>query len=408
MDTSPLRIAFLAALFALSVLVNGCGGAAGGTTAAAAPAPAVASSPAPHAVAVHVTERASHLDNPWGMAFLPDGRMLVTERGGTLKLLQPSGAVLGTVSGVPAVAFEGQGGLLDVTIDPGYQQNHRIYLSYSERDARDATLMGTAVARAVLDPQTRSLASLTVIYRQTPKVASNLQFGSRLVFDRTGNLFVTLGDHFVNRQNAQDLTRGDGKVARITTDGAPAPGNPVWRQPGAQPHLYSFGHRNPQGAALNPATGELWISEHGARGGDEINRIQPGRNYGWPITSFSQEYGTHTPVAPTSLPDTEPPAWVWVEIDGSAWPGDGAAKSSIAPCGMTFYNSDAVPQWKGNLFVGALAGTALWRLTLDGNTITRQERLLSERHERMRDVVQGPDGALYLLTDDGKMLRYGA
>jgi len=218
---------------------------------------------------------------------------------------------------------------------------------------------------------------------------------------------VTMGDRQSDSQRgfAQDLSRGNGKVARITTDGAPAPGNPAWTQAGAQAAFWSYGHRNPQGAALHPATGELWTSEHGAQGGDEVNRTLAGRNYGWPLASRSQEYGTTTPVGPNSLPGMEDAAWYWEKSDGSAWTG--GSKSSVAPAGMTFYNGTAMPQWQGNLFVTSLAGTALWRLTLNGNAVTAQERLLASRGERLRDVKQGPDGALYLLTDDGKLLRYG-
>ena len=205
---------------------------------------------------------------------------------------------------------EGQGGLLDVALDPAFASNRRIYLSYAERDPANPALNGTAVARAELDVATLSLSSVTVIYRQRPKVASSAHFGSRLVFDRTGALFVTMGERLLSSERgfAQDLTRGHGKIVRITTDGAPAPGNPVWTVAGAQPEIFSFGHRNPQGAALHPDTGELWSSEHGAQGGDEVNRVLAGRNYGWPLASFSQEYGTTTPVGPTTLPGTEPPA----------------------------------------------------------------------------------------------------
>ena len=355
-------------------------------------------------MAVQVTVRSSGLSAPWGLAFLPDGRILVTERAGTLKLLAADGTLLGTIGGVPAVVFEGQGGLLDVVLDPAFAGNRRIYLSFSERDSTDPARNGTAVARAELDAATRSLRNGVVIYRQLPKAASLAHFGSRLVFDRSGNLFVTMGERF-QRQFAQDLASGHGKVARITTDGSPAPGNPAWTQAGAQPHFWSFGHRNPQGAALHPETGDLWISEHGEQGGDEINRPQAGRNYGWPLATRSQFYETLTPAGAESLPGMEDPLWVWLMRDGSEWTG--GAKSSIAPAGITFYASDAVPQWKGNLFVTALAGMALWRLTLEGNTVTAQERLLAGRNQRMRDVEQGPDGALYILTDDGNLLRYG-
>ncbi|HWP12283.1 MAG TPA: PQQ-dependent sugar dehydrogenase [Ramlibacter sp.] len=357
-----------------------------------------------------MTELAVGLSHPWSLAFLPDGRMLVTERPGRLRVLSGAGQLLGDVSGVPPVYAQDQGGLLDVVLDPGFAANRRIYFSYAERDSIDTALNGTAVARAVLDADARTLSAVTVIYRQRPKVASSAHFGSRLVFDRSGQLFVTLGERATNEERvfAQDLSRGNGKVVRITTDGAPAPGNPAWPQPGAQPEIWSLGHRNPQGAALHPETGELWISEHGPQGGDEINRTLPGRNYGWPLVSRGQEYGTTQPAGASSLPGMEDPAWVWETIDGRPW--DGGAKSSVAPAGMAFYNASAVPQWRGSVFVAALAGQAVWRLTLDGNTVTGQERLLASRGERMRDVRQGPDGALYLLVDhpsNGKLLRWG-
>jgi aldose sugar dehydrogenase len=399
-----------ALLVGLFVALQACGGGGGGSTTATLDTPAAPAAPGTPVAAsgVAVSEMTSLLANPWGLAFLPDGRMLVTERAGTLKLLSAGGVIEGNISGVPAVVAEVQGGLLDVVLDPAFATNRRIYLSFAERDPANPAVNGTAVARAVLDVATLSLSSVTVIYRQQPKVASVWHFGSRLVFDRTGALFVTMGERLLDSERgfAQDLTRGHGKIVRITTDGAPAPGNPVWTVSGAQPEIFSFGHRNPQGAALHPDTGELWSSEHGAQGGDEINRVLAGRNYGWPRSSFSQEYNTTTPVGPTTLPGMEPPLWVWETVTGDPYSGSGF-KSSIAPAGIAFYTGTAVPQWRGNLFVTALAGAALWRLTLSGNTVIAQERLLASRGERLRDVKQGADGALYLLTDNGKLLRYG-
>jgi aldose sugar dehydrogenase len=405
----PLRVLFAAVGLTCALAVPGCGG--GGDSSGSGGDGAVDLAPSPSGpVLVSVSELTVGLSHPWSLAFLPDGRLLVTERPGRMRLLSPTGQVLGEASGVPPVYTDNQGGLMDVALDPGFTANRRIYFSYSERDGTDAVLSGTAVARAVLNLESRSLADVTVIYRQRPKVASSAHFGSRLVFDRSGHLMVTLGERFAGDQRvfAQDLSRGHGKVVRITTDGAPAPGNPVWLQPGAQPEIWSLGHRNPQGAALHPDTGELWISEHGPQGGDEINRALPGRNYGWPLVSRGQEYGTTQPVGVASLPGMEDPVWVWETSDGRPW--SGGAKSSIAPAGIAFYSGSAVTQWRGSLFVAALAGQAVWRLTLDGNTITGQERLLASRGERMRDVRQGPDGALYLLVDhpsDGKVLRWG-
>ncbi|MBO9649972.1 MAG: PQQ-dependent sugar dehydrogenase [Variovorax sp.] len=420
--------AFAAALFLLSA----CGGGGGGGNVALlssgvspTPAATTGNSPAgtaaqpgstatpPAAMTLKVVEVATGLDTPWSLAFLPDGRMLITQRGGQIRLRNADGTSANSgadqLSGVPAVAAVGQGGLLDVAIDPDFATNRRIYFSFSESDSTSPNLNGTAVARAELDTADMSLRNLTIIYRQSPKVESSAHFGSRLVFDRNGYLFVTLGERQLDTQRgfAQDLARGNGKVVRITTDGAPAAGNPFLGATGAQPHIWSYGHRNPQGAALHPTTGELWISEHGPQGGDEVNLVLPGRNYGWPIISYGQEYGTLTQVGEgTAKAGMEQPVTYWVKIDGSDWT-PGTAKSSIAPSGMTFYTGDALPEWKGNLFIGALAGTALWRLVLDGNTVSSRERLLADRNERIRDVRQGPDGWIYLLTDsaDGKLLR---
>jgi aldose sugar dehydrogenase len=373
-------------------------------------APAKAQSPMlTSTFALQTTELNTSLQSPWGLAFLPDGRMLVTEKGGALKLLAANGATLGTVSGVPAVNSAGQGGLLDVVIDPAFASNQRVYLTYAESDGANPSLSGTAVARAKLDAASRSLSEVRVIYRQLPKVDSSGHFGSRLVFDRSGHLFAALGDRQSRSQrvHAQDLSRGHGKVVRITTDGAPAPGNPSFSAPGAQPGIWSYGHRNPQGAALHPATGELWVSEHGPQGGDEINRVLAGKNYGWPVISHGQEYGLSIQVGEgTAKAGMEQPVSVWMTRDGS--PFTGLIKSSIAPSGMVIYSGSKLPEYNGNIFSGALAGTALWRIVLggaDGRSEIFRERLLANLGERIRDVRQGPDGWLYLLTDSGKLLR---
>jgi aldose sugar dehydrogenase len=359
--------------------------------------------------ALQTTELNTSLQGPWGLAFLPDGRMLVTEKGGTLKLLAANGATVGNVSGVPAVNSAGQGGLLDVVIDPAFASNQRIYLTYSENDNANTSLSGTAVARAKLDAASRSLSEVRVIYRQSPKVDSNGHFGSRMVFDRSGHLFVALGDRQSRSQrvHAQDLSRGNGKVVRITTDGAPAPGNPSFSAAGAQPGIWSYGHRNAQGAALHPVTGELWVSEHGPQGGDEINLALAGKNYGWPVISYGQEYGLSVQVGEgTAKAGMEQPVSVWMTRDGS--PFTGLIKSSMAPSGLVIYSGSKFPEYNGNIFSGALAGTALWRVVLggtDGRKEVFKERLLANLGERIRDVRQGPDGWLYLLTDSGKLLR---
>lgn len=357
---------------------------------------------------VAVTELATGLPNPWSLAFLPDGRMLVTGRTGSLRLYAANAQSFNTISGLPALATAGQGGLLDVVIDPDFVNNRRIYFSFSEADSGNPSINGTAVARAELDTVGMSLLNLQVIYRQLPKVGSNGHFGSRLVFDRTGHLFVTLGDRQNGDQQAyaQDLSRGNGKVVRITTSGAAAPGNPVL--PGAQSGIWSYGHRNPQGAALHPVTGELWTSEHGPQGGDEVNLTLPGRNYGWPVISHGQEYGTTTQIGSgTAMAGMEQPVAYWETITGAPWTG--GQKSSMAPSGMAFFTGSQPANWTGSLFVGALVGSSLWRLHLDGTRVVGRERLLANRSERIRDVRQGPDGRLYLLTDgaSGKLLRIG-
>ena len=358
---------------------------------------------------LQVTELNTTLSSPWGLAFLPDGRMLVTEKAGTLKLLAADGNTVGTVQGVPAVSSAGQGGLLDVVIDPAYASNQRIYMTFSESDSANTSLNSTAVVRAKLDATARTLSDVTVIYRQTPKVASSGHFGSRLVFDRNGYLFVALGDRQSNSERgfAQDLTRGHGKVMRISTEGMPAPGNPSFAAAGAQGAIWSYGHRNPQGATLHPSTGELWVSEHGPQGGDEINRAEAGKNYGWPVISYGQEYGSTTQVGEgTAKAGMEQPVSYWLTRDGSAYTG--GSKSSMAPAGLAFYNGSKFPEYSGNLFSGALAGTALWRVVLggaDGKTEIFRERLLAARGERIRDVRVASDGWIYLLTDSGKLLR---
>lgn len=362
----------------------------------------------PSSIKLQVTELNNSLQSPWGLAFLPDGRMLVTERKGTLKLLNANGQMLALIQGVPEVNSEGQGGLLDVVLDPAFAVNQRIYLTFSESDASNANRTGTAVLRASLNIADSKLKDGVLIYRQLPKVNSSGHFGSRLVFDRNGHLFVTLGDRQSRseRVHAQDLTRGNGKVVRITTDGKVAPANPQFAERNAQAGIWSYGHRNPQGAALHPSTGDLWVSEHGPQGGDEINRVLAGKNYGWPVISHGQEYGISIQVGEGSVKaGMEQPEVVWLTRDGS--PHTGLMKSSIAPSGLAFYSGDKFPEYRGNLFSGALAGYALWRIVLNPDHQTEQsrERLLANLGERIRDVRQGPDGWLYLLTDSGKLLR---
>ncbi len=331
---------------------------------------------------------ATGLEHPWSLAFLPDGRMLVTERPGRLRYVTMKGEVSEPISGVPAVYAEGQGGLLDVTLDPDFSGNSMIYLSYAERG--DGDVNGTAVARARLDGM--RLADLQVIFRQSPKVKSNYHFGSRLVFARDGSLFVTLGERNSERQSAQDLGTHLGKIVRITKDGEVPADNPFAGRAGALPEIWSLGHRNVQGATIDPATGRFWAVEHGPRGGDEINLPEAGRNYGWPVITFGTEYSGPAIGEGTAKAGLEQPLYYWVP--------------SIATSGMTFYTGDAHPEWKGNLFVGALAAELVARLEFgaDGK-VTAEERF--PVGERVRDIRQGPDGALYLVTDEdaGRLLR---
>jgi glucose/arabinose dehydrogenase len=330
---------------------------------------------------------AEGLEHPWGLAFLPDGRMLVTERAGRLRLVGADGALSEPLGGVPKVYENGQGGLLDVALDPDFASNQMVYLSFSEPGGEGG---GTAVARGKLADD--RLDAVEVIWRQQPKLDSGHHFGSRLVFLKDGTLIVTLGDRN-RRQYIGDKKAQIGKLVRINRDGTIPKDNPFIGDAAYSPDIYSLGHRNAQGATLHPDTGELWTAEHGARGGDEINIPKPGKNYGWPIISYGREYSGGKIGEGTSKPGLEQPAYYW--------------DPSIAPAGMTFYTGDKFPAWRGNLFVGALKFQLLVRLEVDGNRIVKEERLLEDMGERIRDVVQGPDGYLHLLTDedDGRVLR---
>jgi len=327
------------------------------------------------------------LEQPWGLAFLPDGRMLVTEKEGRLRLAGTDGTLSEPLAGVPEVYDNGQGGLLDVALDPDFAANQLVYFSFAEPGGEGG---GTAVARGKLGAG--RLDHVEVIWRQQPKLDSGHHFGSRLVFLRDGTLIVTLGDRN-QRQYIPDMKAQIGKLVRINRDGSIPKDNPFVGNADYSPDIYSLGHRNVQGATLHPDTGALWTVEHGARGGDEINIPQPGKNYGWPVISYGREYSGERIGESTSKPGLEQPVYYW--------------DPSIAPSGMTFYTGDKFPAWKGSLFVGALKFQLLARLEVDGNRIVKEERLLEGMGDRIRDVVQGPDGYLYLLTDedDGRILR---
>lgn len=327
------------------------------------------------------------LEHPWALAFLPDGRLLVTERPGRLRVVSGPGRLSEPVRGVPEVYASGQGGLLDVAIDPKFAENRRIYLSYAEPGDGGA---GTAVARARFAED--RLEDVQVIYRQQPKVRSRNHFGSRLVFAPDGTLFVTQGDRFDYSEAAQDLSNHIGKIVRIRPDGSVPPDNPFVGKSGARPEIWSYGHRNVQAAALDPRTGRLWTVEHGARGGDELNQPQAGRNYGWPVISYGVHYSGLKIGEGTAKPGMEQPVYYWDPV--------------IAPSGATFYRGDAFPGWKGSLLVGSLRG-ALVRLVIENGKVAREERYLAELGERIRDVQEGPDGLIYVVTDAsrGRVLR---
>lgn len=340
-----------------------------------------------------VTQVTGGLEYPWGMTLLPDGRMLVTERPGRLRIVGKDGALdPRPIGGVPAVAAVGQGGLLDVALHPRFSDTGWVYLSLAAGDARG---VGTEVVRGRLTRTAdgHRLADVSTIFRMTPRSNQTQHFGSRLAFDAKGFLYITLGDRG-EMQRAQRLDDHAGSVIRLHDDGRVPADNPFVKSSGALPEKFSIGNRNMQGAAIHPGTGELWTHEHGPQGGDEVNVIRSGRNYGWPVITYGANYGLGTRIGEgTARAGMEQPVTYWVP--------------SIAPSGMAFYTGTAFPGWKGNLFIGALRGQALHRLELDGEKVVREERLLHRQVGRIRDVRTGPDGFVYLLTDDraGQLLR---
>lgn len=348
-------------------------------------------SPRPVHGQVQVTEVVSGLEHPWALAFLPDGSMLITERPGRLRLLNTEGGLSEPLPGVPDVAARSQGGLLDVLLSPQFDADRLVYLSYAESDGQAS---GTAVGRGRLSDDGRQLTGFTVIFRQHPKLSSGQHFGGRMAFDRDGLLYIALGDNN-RRPTAQDLDKHQGTIVRIHPDGRVPDDNPFVGRPDALPEIWTYGHRNPQGMAFNPWTDELWVHEHGPRGGDEINIIRSGLNYGWPLATHGINYsGFAIPEAQgTAVDGTEPPLLWW--------------KKSPAVSGMAFYDHDRFPEWKNSLFAGALATRRLLRLTLDGDAVVAEEHVLHERGDRIRDVRQGHDGYIYILTDTarGSLLR---
>jgi glucose/arabinose dehydrogenase len=369
-----------------------------GVAAALAAALALAALAGPAAAQRFTTERAhlrvesvtQALSYPWGLAFLPDGRMLVTERPGRLRVVTQDGRVSQPIANVPEVYNVNQGGLLDVVLGPDFEETRRIYFSFAEPGPEGTG--ATAVARARLDLDRLALRELEVIFRQTPKVRGGRHFGSRLVFARDGTLFVTIGDRG-ERERTQNFTINRGQVIRINPDGSIPDDNPFVGVEGRLPEVWSYGHRNPQGAALHPETGALWLHEHAAQGGDEVNVPEAGKNYGWPVIHYGEDYGGGQFGQGTKMPGMAQPIYYW--------------DPSIAPSGMAFYTSDRVPDWTGDLFVGALKFRLLVRLDVENGQIIHEERMLGDLGQRIRAVDQGPDGNLYLLTDSsrGRILR---
>ena len=330
------------------------------------------------------------LDNPWAVAFLPDGRMLITEKPGQLRIAERDGRLSPPLSGMPAVSAGGQCGLLDVVLDPAFASNQRIFFTFAEPgDSGNST----AVGRARLVGQ--QLQEVRTIFSQRPKISSRNHCGSRIVFDRSGHLLVGLGDRFSGKDEAQNPANHLGKVVRITVDGQAPADNPFVGRSGAAPEVFSLGHRNIQGAALHPVSGELWATEHGPQGGDEVNRVQTGRTYGWPLVTYGRNYGSGTRIGEDGpKAGFEQPLRHWVP-------------NSVAPSGLAFVTSDRYLGWKGSLLMGTLRGEVLLRLTLEGERVVAEERLLASLGQRIRDVRQGPDGWIYVLTDGkpGRLLR---
>jgi glucose/arabinose dehydrogenase len=374
-----------AAAVTLIVALSACGAPPADGQAGGAPR-----SPTPQSLdgTLRVETVARGLEHPWALAFLPDGRIVVTERPGRLRIVDRNGRLSEPLAGVPRVQAEGQGGLLDVALDPGFSGNRLVYLSYAEPGEGGA---GTAVARGRLGE--RGLENVEVIYRQQPKTGGGNHFGSRLVFDREGRLFVTQGDRFDQRPKVQDLSTTIGKIVRINSDGSVPEDNPFVGREGVRPEIWSYGHRNIQGAALHPETGQLWTVEHGARGGDELNHPEAGKNYGWPVITYGIDYSGARIGEGTAKEGMEQPVYYWDPV--------------IAPSGLLFYTGDAFPEWKGDLLIGSMQPGALVRLELQDGKVSNEVRYRGALGARIRDVQQGPDGLVYVVTDEGggRLLR---
>ena len=337
-----------------------------------------------------VEKIAEKLGHPFAIVSMPDGRLMVTIKSGYMEIHDANGKLVKKITGLPDVAYGGQGGLLDIAFDPNFTRNKIMYWSYSEKYQQGSL---TAVANGKLNEADGKVENVSVIFRATPATNSPLQFGSRLVFDKNGNLFVSVGEKFIPeaRVQAQKLDSYLGKIIRITTHGKPAPGNPFFNKAGTEPEIFSYGHRNPDGLDINPATGELWESEFGPRGGDEINIIHPGKNYGWPVITYGIDYGGRKMgEGIQQKAGMEQPVYYWDPV--------------ISPCGICFYKGNAIPEWKNNLFVAALSGQHLDRLVIKNNKIVGEERLLADKNQRFRDVAYS-NNMLYTITDDGDIYR---
>lgn len=333
----------------------------------------------------------SDLKNPWGITSLPDGRLLITEKAGTMRIATTAGVLSDPITGIPTVNAEGQGGLLGIRVDPDFEKNRMVYWVFAQA-VTNGNL--TAVAKGKLSADEKKIEGATVIYQATPAFASNLHYGGRILFDKSGNLIISTGERSdtITRPQAQQLNSSLGKVISITKDGKPVAGNPFEGKTGAKPELYSYGHRNVQGLAFHPVSGDLWEVEFGPRGGDELNRIEPGKNYGWPTITYGIEYsGKKIGDSIQVKEGMEQPVYYWDPV--------------VSPSGITFYSSDSIPEWKNNLFIGGLSSMHIARIIIENNKVVGEERLLANEGQRFRDITEGKDGALYAVTDQGKLYR---
>jgi glucose/arabinose dehydrogenase len=334
---------------------------------------------------------AEGLSKPWGVTSLPDGRLAITEKGGTMRIATAEGSVSNPIIGFPAVDDRGQGGLLDVAPAPDFESSRMLYFTFAEKKPQGSL---TAVGKGKLSPDETKIENFQVIFRAVPYFDNSMHFGSRIVFDKNGNIFVSTGERsdLATRPKAQLLDNGYGKVIHITPEGKPVPDNPFIGVTGAMPEIYSYGHRNAQGLAIHPETNELWLSEMGPRGGDELNLIEAGKNYGWAVITYGLEYsGKPVGEGITQKEGMEQPIYYWDPV--------------LSPSGMTFYSSDIIPEWQNNLFIGGLSSKHIARLVIRDHKVVGEERLLANENQRFRDVAEGKDGALYAVTDEGRLYR---